>query len=455
MKVKQKKPAVTTPNVLTARDLSPISPLSSADEEWLRELACKANTDTLALSFASEREVEQAPLLSYDGQSGTWWAGRFVGEISYKGRTLTILPRFGMPALRRWLSRIWGIRLVASVGAYKSGRIWLWELVARLWASRLVAAAKHGLPRVRVDEVHVGTTVRGRLLVRPTAAQLHTGERLLTSRTRSRQIDPWIGGILLGTYAHLRGQLGHLSEPKAWLSERGHELVRELQAAVDRRTIEEACRSRSPMRYTPITESYRPVVELSRAILGGRPFMSSAEGSQEVLGVLLDMAEIWELYVYHLLRDGLSGAVVSHTGRSAEAVYWLLKGQGADRLGAMKPDIIVSAHGGGRRLILDAKYKLTTPSPERPQGILREDLYQMAGYLSVAADADARLDGGLIYPASDSIQALARRGPFRLVRSDARFGFFGLDCANGAESADLSEAEHDFVASVQALLHVT
>ncbi len=439
---------------ISATDLSPIEGMDRNDEDWLRELARNANSDTLSLSFVTQREVQQAPIVSYDSQTGIWWAGRFVGELTYQGRTLTILPRFGMPALRRWLSRIWGIRLLSSTGRYASGKIWLWELIARLWSDRIVVAAKHGLPCIRIDEVHSGSTVRGRLLVRQTAVNLHLGRQMLVSRTRIRRIDSRIGGVLLGAYDHLRQQLRDVAEPRLWLTDRGHELVKELQSSIDRRAVEEACRSRSPIRYTPISESYRPAIDLSLTILGRHPFMSSAEGSNAVYGALLDMAEIWELYLFHLIRDALSEAEVTHAGRSSEAVFWLLTGKSGDRIGAMKPDILLSSRDGARRIILDAKYKSTTPSPSRPHGVLREDLYQMAAYLSVEAISPGTLDGGLVYPSSTAVSSLESKSPFRVQRSDAQFFFFGLNCSDFVNSIGLTPAEIQFVAGLRSHLQL-
>ncbi|MNP74236.1 hypothetical protein D3C76_1710800 [compost metagenome] len=53
--------------------------------------------------------------------------------------------------------------------------------------------------------------------------------------------------------------------------------------------------------------------------------MVSSNGAQEVTGTLLDMAEIWELYVYHLLRNALAGVEVIHTERVREAVGHFFK----------------------------------------------------------------------------------------------------------------------------------
>ena len=443
------KGATRPTSPISATDLSPIVGLSREDETWLAEIAKKANTDTLCLGIGTSREIQQSPVVSYDSQTGTWWAGRFIGEISYQGRTLRILPRFGMPALMRWLSRVWGVRLLASTGTYAHGKIWLWELIARLWSNRFLLAAKHGLPRIRAEEVHIGTSVRGRLLVQETALNLQSGRQNLVSRTRSRRIDPRIGGIILGAHQHLQRELAGGDASGTWLSSRGQELVRELRAAIDRAAIDDAWRSRNPIRYTPINESFRAAVDLSLVILRGRPFMSSADGTAEVYGVLLDMAEIWELYLYHLIRDGLPEVEVLHTGRSPDAVFWLLNGRGTDHIGAMKPDILVSSRDGARRLVLDAKYKTTTPSPGRPYGVLREDLYQMAAYLSVASAPSSLLDGGLLYPQSTHVASLAQRSPFRIDRSDAKFFFFGIDCDQSHHVGAFTPGEMEFVSGLR------
>src|SRR6185503_9259879 len=136
-------------SVTTACDLTPIAPLSGDDEEWLKALLREADGTALTLGLSGAGDAEESPLAFYDYRTGKWWAGRFIGELHFKGRTLRILPRFGMPVLNRWLSNIWGVRVLTSQGQEESSRIWLWELIARMWAGRLLLAAKHGLPRTR------------------------------------------------------------------------------------------------------------------------------------------------------------------------------------------------------------------------------------------------------------------------------------------------------------------
>jgi 5-methylcytosine-specific restriction enzyme subunit McrC len=409
---------------VTGRDLSPFLGLQAADEQWLRHLVRNADLNSLTLRLSRSSRNEPEPVARFDERTGTWWAGRYVGELRYLDRTLVITPRFGEPTLRRWLARIWGIQLLSSRGRYETARIWLWEVIAHLWTSRLLTAAKHGLPSVRVTETHVGAAARGRLLVPATACELGRGRENLVTDHRARRVDGRIGGIVLAAYHRLRAELRGAAGDRAWLTDRGLGLVEQLRAHVGSRDLQAALAS-GPVRYTPITESYRPLVQLSQAILQQRPFSSTATGDSQVLGILLDMAEIWELYVYHLLRAALPGIQVTHAGREDGGQGHLLWNAASRRgLGALKPDVLLTNATTGQLLgVLDAKYKTTQPSPDRPHGILREDLYQMAAYLAGLGTESALLSGALVYPVGANpgeILALEASSPWVLTGTRSR-----------------------------------
>ena len=216
--------------------------------------------------------------------------------------------------------------------------------------------------------------------------------------------------------------------------------------------------SRAPVRYTPITEIYREVVQLSQAIARHQPSSSVSQGSKDVLGVLIDMAEVWELYVYHLLRSSIREVEVLHTGRDASANNFLLRSeQTGDRLGNLRPDILFLAPRDNRILaIIDAKYKTTRPTPERPHGILREDLYQMAAYLSALGRPSELLTGGLVYPATlttTNITILQDKSPWQLLASERRLWFFGLCCEESSGvGIELAESESAFIKRVRSAL---
>jgi 5-methylcytosine-specific restriction enzyme subunit McrC len=448
------EPAEDSGTAVVAKDCSPIPISSREDDDWLRELVATAKPADMLLNLGHKsEEPDDESIASFEAASGTWWAGRYVGEVQFEGRTLRIEPRFGMPSLMRWLTTIWGVRLVDSKSRYEQQRIWLWLVIAHLWAGRLVAAAKHGLPYRRIETIHHGRALRGRLLARETALGFKRGDDRLASMTRARVVDPVIGGILLAGFDRLRGALGVRGERNYWLPERGRTVIDDLQCALGSRP--DFAGEHSTIRYSPIIENYRPVVDLSISILAHRPRMASAGGESKAFGVLLDMAEIWELYVAKLLQIGLPGFRVSHTGRSTEHFRWLLSSAiNGENFGSLRPDIVIQDHHERCLGVADAKYKTTRIKALNRTGIVREDLYQLTAYLSGFSDPGSRLDGFLIYPDDEDGQVaklLSPNNPWRISSEPERnLWFISAGCGDGGSVTGLNDSEQLVTSIVRA-----
>ena len=101
-----------------------------------------------------------------------------------------------------------------------------------------------------------------------------------------------IGGILLAAFERLSAALGAREDTNYWLPERAKTVINDLRV---RSVVAPNCRrpEHGDVRYSPITENYRPMVDLSLSILTHRPRWRPREANQ-AFGVLLDMAEIWE-----------------------------------------------------------------------------------------------------------------------------------------------------------------
>jgi 5-methylcytosine-specific restriction enzyme subunit McrC len=396
--------------------------------------------------------------LRFDTTTNSWWTGRYVGEVQLEGRTLRIAPRFGDIQLSRWLSRICGVRLTPIQGQYSRSKLWIWHLIARLWESQLVSAAKHGLPTRRTDKVHIGRSVRGRIDVRETAKQFISGEKCLVSRSRDKCVDQVIARVLTNAWMHLHKEVARGSNQTRWLSPNADGLVSRLRSGVEVKAHNSDTNGRVKVRYTPITDSYRPVVELSLAILANRGVKSSSNGKSHVLGTLIDMAEVWELYLFHLLRSALPEMVVRHTGRDQVSSSYLFHStRGSDLLGGLRPDILVYEPSGKRIIgVLDAKYKTTKPSPDRPRGILREDLYQLNAYISAFGNQLNPIVGALVYPSnSGDLNQLSKWSPYRTSANTADALFL---CIHSDESqlhpSIYSPQEEHFVEQVRGLFRV-
>ncbi|MGC8492715.1 MAG: 5-methylcytosine restriction system specificity protein McrC [Syntrophobacteraceae bacterium] len=153
------------------------------------------------------------------------------------------------------------------------------------------------------------------------------------------------------------------------------------------------------IRYTPITAGFAPLAELSRQIANRRGLSADIEANGETKGVLLDVAELWEMYVLSVLRKAASPLTVKHGALERMTSCTLLRSDVSDKeIGTLIPDAILFQHGEIRGIV-DAKYKSIHPSANAPQGPQHEDLYQIAAYLGrYASNTTTSTLGVLAYP---------------------------------------------------------
>jgi 5-methylcytosine-specific restriction enzyme subunit McrC len=280
--------------------------------------------------------------------------------------------------------------------------------------------------------------------------------------TRIRAVDAAIGAVLIAAFERLRRVLGEYGDIVNWLPDRGRTLMHELQHALGEQARWSATTTHRTIRYSPITESYRPAVELSLSILNQRPVTTSATGRQKVFGILLDMAEVWELYIAKVLQRGLVGFRVVHTGRTRENFRWLFRSEIDDGmlLGSLRPDIVITDERARFLALADAKYKTTAISGRTLTGVVREDLYQMSAYLSGFADPSSGLDAFLVYPTEkdgEVARRLAPGSPWLLASTPTRkLWFFSLDSEVPANGERLvSDAEVNLAEGIRGAIRRT
>lgn len=102
------------------------------------------------------------------------------------------------------------------------------------------------------------------------------------------------------------------------------------------------------------------------------------DGSDD--GLLIDVAELWELFVLNCVRRIAPSSIqVEHGTHARDSNFFLRSTDGQHQLGRLKPDILVR-NEEKTIAIIDAKYKLLANSRERPSGIDPADLYQIVAY---------------------------------------------------------------------------
>lgn len=385
---------------LVARDCSPFAPQpTSAQAVWLRRLATNLRATDLVVSISGERD-EDEPIV-YCAWDGTWWAGRYVGSLSFEGHSLTIEPRFGMTTLRSWLFEATSVVLTDAPGKLREDESFIVQLLALVWAHGFVEAARHGLPALRRNVATKGPTIRGRLDVAASLRLIAAGGGQVVSVRSERSLDHAASDAIVAAYEVLRRWLGIPDE--RWMPPRAKELIPHLMAVTGARPRVPTKAELDRIRYTPITAGFAPIAELSRQIANRRGLAADIDASGETKGVLLDVAELWEMYVLSVLRKAAAPLTVTHGTREASARKKMLHsditGQG---LGTLIPDAILHAEGQVQG-VFDAKYKSLHPTATAPNGPQREDLYQMSAYLSRFIPVGAgEAWGVLVYPQDPS-----------------------------------------------------
>jgi 5-methylcytosine-specific restriction enzyme subunit McrC len=347
---------------------------------------------------------EPEPVISRD-VDGSWRAGRYVGEIRRDGRTLEIRPRLAVETIAAWAGAALNLRIVPHAAEQRGTSVLIAELIAATWRASVIDAARHGLPGIREHALHVGPHVKGRLDVSETVRLRAARKPLVASRPRPKQLDnPVTRSIAIAD----RVLAARLSRPD-WRGERLEELLPHVHAAVGSRPRLPSRRELDRVKYTPLTLPFRRAAELSWEIARRRGLRAAAT-SERTEGVLIDVAELWELVLVHCCRRAFGSTTVTHTARATAGRSLLQSRQDpAKRLGRLFPDILVGATDRPR-LVLDAKYK---PLAD-PRGVDREDLYQLAAYL--ASFVNAPLPQGMLgYPMFNSEHHTARaeeQGPW-------------------------------------------
>jgi 5-methylcytosine-specific restriction enzyme subunit McrC len=365
--------------------------LTADDDRWLTSIAEKVDANAHAIRVARSCAAEAPEPILQRQLDGGWKAGRYVGELRQGDRVLEIQPRLGIDTVASWAGTALNVRVTPSTAAHAGTHTLIAELTAAIWRGVVIEASRHGLPGLRATRSHVGPAIRGRLDLEATLALRAKRTPMLASIERPKIVDNPIARALVLADRALDRRLGFRPD---WRGDRIAEMMPRLRAATGSRPRLPSRTELDRVRYTPITLPYRRAAELSWQIAHNRGPLTDASG-ESVEGVLIDVAELWELFLLSCLRQARKEPV-THGTYVADAVPLLRSVKDPSRiLGRLYPDLLVG-DPHTPRLLIDAKYK-----PLRdPRSVDREDLYQLTSYL-LAHDSAAQPAGMLAYPQFD------------------------------------------------------
>lgn len=358
------------------RDLAPYAgELTAEDEAWLEEVA-KIDPRDYRIGIDEDRVQDEWLPLVERGRDGKWWAGRFIGSMTIQGRRLVIEPRLGIDVVEAWLDQAFGLVAPPASARHTESETFILRLLARLWCRSVDNATRHGLPLLRLPRGHEGLYVRGRFDVRRTVELIGEGRQMIASTTYDRSLAHPVTRAIVCAERALAERLTSTAE---WRTERVRQVLPHLRAGVGSRPRLPTLHEISRVRYTPITLPFKQAALLSHRI-ASRLGYSATDEAGKAEGILVDVAELWELFVLNCARQAVPAGMRVEHGTQAGRRDFLLRSKAGDReIGRLKPDVLV-LEGDSIAAVIDAKYKRLFDSRERPSGVDPADLYQLVAY---------------------------------------------------------------------------
>lgn len=378
---------------------------------------------------------------------------RYVGEATIKIEDMfvriIIEPRMGASVWRYLLGSALNVYIPVdfngSVGGTSSNRMqWLLLMMWRGSLERAIRVAS--IPKAYIETKGDVDCFKGRLDV---AEQI---KRNLTNRSRfycsyrKLTFDNTFNRTIRRVYkallsAHVSsGVLKSISEHDDKLLSFG---VRDCDVSdqdIDR------------VKYTRMTEPYRPVMALSKVILRG--YGVGKSGAEECPSYFVDIAEIWENYLLLVMRRYLDDyTVVSPNEQGGEFLF--------ENARSIRPDFLIFDKSGRLVAIADAKYKHYSRighTAKDHQAVSRDDLYQMTTYMYRLAKENNPLVGIFISPETNVDEApKVVKGKSNHLMAMCNLPLFDLDKKQSDRKdddtlAELRQMEKDFVMRLSGIL---
>ena len=292
-------------------------------------------------------------------------AGQVVGVLTVPGVTVEILPKMdggdgrARKALVHMLAMAWGVPIADSepalLGAQHEN---LLEVLVRLFADRLLVAARRGLPhryRTMNDDL---PALRGKLDVRRQIARDAVRADRLACIYDELSVDTPLNRVLKAAVQRLSSVTRSLANRRrlAELSARLEFVSESRNASRERVTLDRTNRA------------FHRLHALARLVLGDH-WQDTTTGAQDGFALLFPMNQLFEEFV----GRSMIGALAPQSVRLQDSRRHALVGDG-DRYFALRPDIVVDGD-----TIVDTKWK-ALDAKARTLGVEQPDVYQMLAY---------------------------------------------------------------------------
>ena len=376
-----------------------------------------------------------------DGENYLAQTGNYVGKFVWKGLEIDIKSRFSNTFLERMLNFTNDIFLddVSITGNQVKEDFDISKyIIYYMFVQNLEKAFLLGLPKAYKSIEHHEMKLKGKIDINKFIKYDIPFQGKISSVSREQKEIQEIIDVLYKAVKIIdknnKAFLKNISHIKTHLKQY------KSNNYVSNETINKALKSKALQ--NPIFAPYKKVLEYARFIINGNNIEEKNDGKQETFGFIINVAELFEIYITKLLQKEFSDWYVESPKielYSTPQMFYQRK---------IIPDIVMKK--ASDVLVFDTKYKKMTMQGKNKNGagdVDRNDFFQINTYMSYYQNHPDKYNvkiGGLLYPIEKSFKENKD-----ICHSQTWFGNLNSKfIVDGIDLSDLKEDNENKFASI-------
>ncbi|CAH0497766.1 McrC family protein [Novosphingobium sp. CECT 9465] len=363
-------------------------------------------------------------------------AQQVVGVIAAPGCSLEILPKIDATSdendetIRTRLVSMLDVALGLKLGdgqalAMARQKETLLDILIRLFADRLLAEARRGLPRAYMAQEENLAALRGRLDVIQQFTHNAVRPDRLACRFDTLMPDTPLLRVMKACVLMLRRHARVLA------TQRSLDELRFLLAEVS--DVPVTALPWAQVRIDRTNRRWETLYGLAKLFLK-REWQRTNHDAKAGQGItlLFAMNDLFEAYIAALARRALLGSDLTVHSQGGLRYCLMEEGDGGKERFQTTPDILIKRNGQVV-MVIDTKWKLIGRNPEdKKRGVSQSDVYQMMAYARLYQCREVML----LYPHHASLGSEALDAGYGMMEGDERLRIASVDLVAGKRAVE-------------------
>jgi len=393
----------------------------------------KKNSNNQVFNFSDNEGNEKDLVLSissYQKENRTFYfcrTGNYIGTFTYQNRQIDIQSRLSNTFLKRMLNFTNDVYLddvdISGEIAKKENFDYSKFIIFYMFVQKIEKAFLLGLPKSYVTIRHHEMKLKGRIDINRFIKHDIPFKGKISSVSREQKESQEIIDVLYRAISIIEKEMP--SFLKNILHIKTHLKQYRSKHYVSKNTIQKALRAKALQ--NPIFSPYKKIIEYAQLIINNRNIKQKKDARNTSKGFLIDVSELFELYLVKLLRWKMPEWNVEH-----EPEIPLYENQFYSR--GIRPDIVLTRDH--QVMVFDAKYKRMMFAKGGGDGgygdLDRSDFFQIHTYMSYYQNQKdtALIAGGLLYPMDGEFKDKNCHSDHWLGNEETKFVVDGIDLSS-------------------------